>query len=385
MQIEKKIIDKIANELKTAEILEEYFKINDFTLKTIYEDLINFFLKIDKTWKFADDLKIMLQDDSDFLLDKILQWYSIEPEKLYHLYLKKLWLKLNKLDNKWIFLFQKEIFQNDKIINLFKKLFKLDEEFKQLKYIIAKKVKNIIWESSIKLLENEVIEEIKKDMKDLDYETIKSHYWYVIENLLTDKIIVKYKTLILNNILEIFEWIEKDELKKLIQQINSWDYLDYIKKSFSNEIWEEKINNIKIKKVKIDLKYKNEYLFLYLLKKIKEELENNNINNIKNYIEYYIKIKFLFENIFLNYQIKNQKVKEIYSNLSQLIEDYEQREFFDEEELINKILEEIKKYEYEILNILSEKKQEINIICEILNIFNFWNIYEESFLDIISK
>jgi len=126
--MKKDIIAKIASEMKINEFMLDYFNINEITIKDIYENLINYLLEIDKTWKFSEDMKAFIKDDTSFLFDKILQWYSLTTKDLYKIYFEKLKMKLWEFEDKWLFMFKNEIFQWDDIKDLFDWLNKINKD-----------------------------------------------------------------------------------------------------------------------------------------------------------------------------------------------------------------------------------------------------------------
>jgi len=228
MSLRKKVIEKIVDDAKIAEIALQYFWKDYMTLRIIYENIINYFYKVDKSWKFKKDLELFLQDYWEFLLDKIFSWYSLWEKEMYIYYLSRLWMKLNYIWDKWVFLFTKKIYAEEAVATAMSNIQSIQSNFISLKDNVAEKIKSKLWENISKILRDNVINKFLQEYKNLTKDEVERNYSYVIDNLLNEELIIKYKKKIYNNFVSFFRinfWIESDYL------ISNFDsFLEKIKK-----------------------------------------------------------------------------------------------------------------------------------------------------------
>jgi len=373
----EKIIYKIADESKINEIIMEYFWINDLVIKDIYEWLINFFYRIDKTWKFEKDLKIFLNDQWDFLLDKILTGYSLDDNNLYELYLKKLWLKKNVMEDKWCFIFYRSIFQNEKIKEVYDSISYLHKKFWKLRSEIIGILKNELWNEMINTLRSEVIYNFQKEFPDLTKKEIETIYSYIVETLLENEIIKRSKWLIIWKIDYITEkqyWIKYTEIiNNFAQKIDEFKNLNYIQifeEKYEKNYWNT-INGFLNKNKKYLNKLNKEiWKILELDKELSKQIETKVWKNYKILLKYFEKdLDFYFLLKFLQKFLKFS-----FSLLNNLYK-------LKENKLTNEKIEKIKKY----FNWKDITKEDI----EKYIFFNLWNfimkfkwIYKDKFLQI---
>ena len=423
--INKQIIDKIIDESKINEIMQDYFKIDDIDIKNIYQDVINFFYRVDKTWKFERDLKIFLKDKSDFLMDKILTSYSLWENNLYNLYLSKLWLKKNSLDNSWLFLFYREIFQDWWIEKVYSSMKTLQKNYSTLKNNVVDNLKWFLWSKTIEQIKNEMIYNFKKEFPDLSREDIEKTYSYIIDNLTNNEIINRYKTVIIKKINKFFELNLNVDINFLIKELNNVDkkYMKYdFKENFKTDFLKNDIilkynaNLIEYNKWNKKLKSK-----LIQYKKQIEKINNNQLQEINkwisnfwklfqnNIIKTYKKIKTFDEKKFNKFKEKNKRNQWLIKNTNVFIDKIKKdnkillKMFFSLKVLnnLNKQIKEIKELikidikDEKLINYLSlwkknkelltenylEKEKEKQIYVKINNlVIKFWNSLKNNIL-----
>lgn len=236
-QIKNYLIEKLANETKINEFIRNYFKVGEKKIFDIYEGIVNFFLKTDELWKFKDDFKIFVEEESGFLLDKIMAWYSIDENKLYELLFEKLKLTRDQFWDKGIYIFTRSIFQHWVVENFFNWLKSLSLNWKE-NYIdaIIKSLRIMVGTSVVKLIKDEVMKDLMSHTEWATEKDIEDNYGFILDWMLNKRLIEKNFSTIVTKMIEYFR-------KK---NIDLYALIDGYKDFFNEITWTDYIKDFEV-------------------------------------------------------------------------------------------------------------------------------------------
>lgn len=131
-EIKESLLQKVLEENKTNTFIKNYFKINESTILSIYESLLNSIFSLNKeNEEIVKEMLILLKQKEWFLLDNIFSVFRPWDEDLKTLLFKPLNLEDNKLWDKWILVLSESTFSDNKISDFFEEIKNLIEHYKE--------------------------------------------------------------------------------------------------------------------------------------------------------------------------------------------------------------------------------------------------------------
>ena len=157
MSLINEIKKKIKQEGSLSVYLKEYFWITDWVIFETVLSYIDYLLKVDN--KFEESIKLYLKEEnSKFLLDKLLNLKLLPQSFLDKNYLEKVWLKKWKLEHKWFLNISDRFLDNNFVNGFFNSIDNLNSFKEKLKVKLVEQFEN-------DFLSQEKIEKAKEFVK----------------------------------------------------------------------------------------------------------------------------------------------------------------------------------------------------------------------------
>ena len=137
MSLINEIKNKIKQEGSLSVYLKEYFWITDGVIFEVVLSYIDYLLKVDS--KFEESIKMYLKEEnSKFLLDKLLNLKLLPQSFIDKNYLEKIWFKKSSLGNKWFLNISDRFLDNNFINGFFSSINNLENFKEKLKIKLVK-------------------------------------------------------------------------------------------------------------------------------------------------------------------------------------------------------------------------------------------------------
>lgn len=275
-EIKDNLLKKVLEENKTNTFIKNYFKINESTILSIYESLLNSIFSLNKeNEEIVKEMLILLKQKEGFLLDNIFSVFRPGDEDLKTLLFKPLNLEDNKLGDRGILVLSESTFSDNKISDFFEEIKNLIEHYKEFvnNFFINKvEIPEDIQSEALRKAEDDILSVYLLSDKDYSQENkqlILQNNKVKVEKRKLAILKEKYKNELNTKLKELFDsslqttiddelsllnlYVSKKLSKEIIPFIlkNKIDQFDVDQKIITNNIASGKIKNIEQAKLKI--------------------------------------------------------------------------------------------------------------------------------------
>lgn len=387
-EIKESLLQKVLEENKINTFIKSYFKINETTILSIYENLLNSIFSLNKeNEEIVKEMLTLLKQKEWFLLDNIFSVFRPGDEDLKTLLFKPLNLKDNELRDKWILVLSESTFSDNKINDFFEEIKNLIEHYREFvnTYFLNKiEIPDEIYQEAQKRAEEDILNVYLLSDKDYSQENknlILQNNRVKVEKRRLTILKDRYKNELNSKLKELFDnslqttineelkllnlYISKKLSREIIPFIlkNKIDQFEVDQKIIITKLSTGKIQNIEQAKLKIkNLKDRSIYLQNIFKKLSSLELKEEKyitlgIETLNN------KLKRLTKSTFLKTALFPVKFKsKLTDNLKRLLSDNINFDVF------NKESEQITKYFlFDKVFTPWKKSYEVEVISEIVN------------------
>ena len=129
-EIKKNLLEKVIEENKINFFIRKFFKINEVSILSIYEGLLNNIFELNKNNEdLIKEILTVLKQPDWFFLDNLFSVFRPADETLQKQLFEKLNLKVNNLNDNWIVSLSEPIFSDKEIVKFFENIYKLSDHY----------------------------------------------------------------------------------------------------------------------------------------------------------------------------------------------------------------------------------------------------------------
>lgn len=292
-EIKENLLNKVIEENKVNTFIKNYFWINENTILTIYEKLLNSIFSLNKeNEEIVKEMLTLLKQKEGFLLDNIFSVFRPSDNDLKDVLFKSLNLIDNKLGDKWILVLSESTFSDNKINDFFENIKDLIEHYKKFvdSYFINNvKIPQEVDSDAQNQAERDILNVYLTSEKDVTEKNkqlillnnkvkVEKRKLQILKRRFSNELNSKLKELFnsslqitIDNELELLNLYVKNKLEKTIVPFiikNKIDQAEIDEKVLLNKLQNKKIKNPEIGKKQIQILRKRKQNLQDIIKKL---------------------------------------------------------------------------------------------------------------------